>query len=228
MMEIIKFDALGKADHGWLQASHHFSFAQYYNPERMGFGTLRVINDDRIKPQSGFDTHPHRDMEIITYVRQGAITHKDSMDNIGKTTAGDVQVMSAGTGIFHSEFNLQDEDTRLYQIWIEPNQLSVKPRWDQREFPKAPVNDALNLLVSGDKRDDALFIYQDAKIYAGRLTKGKTIEHRLEKSAYILASAGELDIDGETLFQGDGAKITDQDRLSIHATTDSEILIIEV
>src|ERR1700742_2117012 len=133
---VIPYEKLGHADHGWLDARHHFSFAHYWNPDRVHFGALRVINDDKVAPGRGFGTHPHDNMEIITYVRQGAITHKDSMGNTGRTGAGDVQVMSAGTGVFHSEHNLESEDTKLYQIWITPNKRGVKPRWEAREFPK--------------------------------------------------------------------------------------------
>ena len=134
MITIYPYEELGHADHGWLDARHHFSFGRYHNPERMGFGVLRVINDDIIKAGKGFDTHPHKDMEIITYVRKGAITHRDSNGNEGRTEAGDVQVMSAGTGIFHSEYNLEDEDTNIYQIWIEPHKLDVTPDWSAHEF----------------------------------------------------------------------------------------------
>jgi len=139
------YQELGRANHGWLDARHHFSFASYYNPKRMGFGTLRVINDDIIKAGRGFDTHSHRDMEIITFVREGAITHKDSNGNVGRTEAGDVQVMSAGSGVSHSEFNLETKDTNIFQIWIEPNQIGVKPRWDSHEFPDVSTTDELSL-----------------------------------------------------------------------------------
>ena len=154
---------LGHANHGWLDARHHFSFASYQDPQRQQFGVLRVINDDVIKAGAGFDTHSHRNMEIITYVREGAITHRDSNGNVGRTVAGDVQVMSAGTGVFHSEFNLESEDTNIFQIWIEPNQLEVEPRWDSYKFPKEPTADSLMLLVSGDG-DAPLSIHQDAFI----------------------------------------------------------------
>ena len=139
MINIIKYNDLGGADHGWLKAKHHFSFASYQNPERVHFGPMRVINDDVVSPQTGFASHPHDNMEIITYVRKGAITHKDNMGNVGKTEAGDVQVMSAGTGVVHSEYNYENEDTNLYQIWIYPNKKDVKPRWDAKKFPKEEV-----------------------------------------------------------------------------------------
>ena len=157
------FNKLGGAHHGWLDAKHHFSFANYFDPKKLSHGELLVINDDRIAPHTGFDTHPHRDMEIITYVRKGAITHKDNKGNKGRTTAGNVQVMSAGTGIFHSEYNLEDEETNIYQIWILPNAKSVPPRWDAAEFPKEPVSTNLPLLVSGDGKAP-LQIHQDCQV----------------------------------------------------------------
>ena len=164
MINIIPYNTLGYADHGWLEARHHFSFAGYYDPERSGFGALRVINDDIIKAGAGFDTHPHRDMEIITYVRKGAISHRDSRGNEGRIIAGDVQVMSAGTGIFHSEYNLESEDVNLYQIWIEPGKQGITPVWNSHKFPNQPVADALTLLVSGDG-NAPLHIHQDVQIF---------------------------------------------------------------
>jgi redox-sensitive bicupin YhaK (pirin superfamily) len=159
---VYPYEKLGHADHGWLDARHHFSFASYWNPGRVQFGALRVVNDDKVAAGKGFGAHPHDNMEIITYVRQGAITHKDSLGNTGRTGAGDVQVMSAGTGVVHSEYNLEKEDTRLYQIWIMSNRENVEPRWEAREFPKAPVEKGpLPVLVSGreeDKNKGALFI----------------------------------------------------------------------
>ena len=225
------YAGLGHADHGWLDARHHFSFADYYNPRRMGFGVLRVINDDRIVAGRGFGTHPHRDMEIITYVRAGAITHKDSMGNVGRTGAGDVQVMSAGTGVAHSEHNLEGEDTRLYQIWIEPDAMAVTPRWEAAEFPKTPVTETLAVLVSGmekHKESGALFIHQDAAIYGGRLAKGDSVDQALTHQAYVLASKGAFIINGVTIEQGDGAEVVGEPALRITAMEDAEILIIDV
>ncbi len=227
MIEIQRYDQLGHADHGWLNARHHFSFANYYNPERMGFGVLRVINDDIIQAGTGFGTHPHRDMEIITYVRKGAITHKDNQGNKGRTEAGDVQVMSAGTGIFHSEYNLESEDTNLYQIWIEPNQLGVKSRWDAHSFPQTATEDELALLVSGDE-DAPLFIHQDAKIYTGKLPKDAVIDHKIKHQAYVLVSDGKIEIDGQPVSKGDGAQVTDQSAVNIKAITAAEILLLDV
>lgn len=227
MLTIYPYETLGKADHSWLKARHHFSFARYYNPERTGFGLLRVINDDIIAAGKGFDIHPHRDMEIITYVRKGAITHRDDKGNEGRTEAGDVQVMSAGSGIAHSEYNMENEDTSLYQIWIETNKPGVQPSWDAHIFPKDQVEDALSLLVSGDGYAP-LHIHQDAKIYAGRLNAGTELTHPIEKQAYILASEGEMRINGQTMKRGDGAEVTQEKEIIIDAIQDAEILVIDV
>ena len=232
MIKLYPYQSLGHEDHGWLDARHHFSFADYHNPDRDHFGVLRVVNDDRVAGNTGFGEHPHHDMEIITYVRQGAITHKDSLGNTGRTGAGDVQVMSAGTGVLHSEFNKENEDTRLYQIWIFPDQKGVAPRWEAREFPKTPVTEGpLSLLVSGRKEDSdkgALFIHQDAAIYGGRVPAGATIEQPIKHQAYVLASEGSFSINGTKLNQGDGAEITGDKTLSIKADTDAEIIVIDV
>ncbi len=235
MLKIYPYEELGNHKFGWLDARYHFSFGQYYNPTRHNFGALRVINDDVVKAGAGFDTHPHKDMEIITYVRKGAITHRDSQGNVGRTEAGDVQVMSAGTGIYHSEFNMESEDISLYQIWIFPREKGVKPQWSARTFPREPVNDRLTLLVSGRKADQgtedgkaALPIHQDAAIYGGRLEEGKVLTHALSDQAYILISEGEVELDGQTLKKGDGAEVTKADHITITAKTNAEILVIEV
>jgi len=232
MITVYPYEKLGHANHGWLDARHHFSFARYWNPDRVAFGDLRVVNDDKVGAGGGFGTHPHDNMEIITYVRQGAITHKDSMGNVGRTGAGDVQVMSAGTGVFHSEYNLENEDTRLYQIWIEPNLANVKPRWEAREFPKAAVEGGtLPVLVSGRAEDadkGALFINQDATISGGRLKAGTEIQQTIKGMGYLLASVGSFSVNGITLKQGDGAEVIDDKILTLKAETDAEILVIDV
>ena len=230
MITRIPYETLGHADHGWLDARHHFSFARYWNPDRVQFGTLRVINDDRVAAQKGFGTHPHDNMEIITYVRAGAITHKDSMGHEGRTKAGDVQVMSAGSGVAHSEHNREDEDTTLYQIWITPNAQNVTPHWDAREFPKAFVKDALAVLASGraEHKDNALFIHQDAAIFGGRLSKGTVLRQPIKHQAYILASDGSFTVNGQTLNKGDGAEVVGEPVLTIEALSDAEILVIDV
>jgi redox-sensitive bicupin YhaK (pirin superfamily) len=225
------YSNLGHADHGWLDARHHFSFAGYMNRNRMGFGTLRVVNDDRVAAGAGFGAHPHDNMEIITYVRSGAITHEDSLGNKGRTGAGDVQVMSAGTGVVHAEFNREDEDTTLYQIWIYPRERDVAPRWETRQFPKAPVKDALAVLVSGlpeHAGSDALMIHQDAAIYGGRLRAGTTLTQALRHQAYLLVAEGTVEVDGTTLHKGDGAEVTGVEAITIHATSDAELLVLDV
>lgn len=233
MIKHYTFQQLGKADHGWLKANFHFSFAQYYNPNRMGFGTLRVINDDLIAAGSGFAAHPHNNMEIISFVRSGAVTHKDNVGNEGVTLAGEVQVMSAGTGITHSEYNSSKDPLTLYQIWIEPNKRNVQPRWDSKLFPPQLNTSALPLLVSGyqEDKDQALFINQHARIYGGKLEKGTKINHIITHQAYVLASSGEFKL-GEnadliTMVKGDGAEITGQVSISIEALTETEIIIID-
>ena len=221
------FNKLGGAHHGGLDAKHHFSFANYFDPKKLSHGELLVINYDRIAPHTGFDTHPHPDMEIITYVRKGAITHKDNKGNKGRTTAGNVQVMSAGTGIFHSEYNLEDEETNIYQIWILPNAKSVAPKWDAAEFPKEPVSTELPLLVSGDGKAP-LQIHQDARIYAGTLSKGTHLAHKIKGKAYLLVSEGVVEADGLKGQKGDGFAIKNQPKLDLKAVEDCEVLIIEV
>jgi hypothetical protein len=232
MITVYPFNQLGHANHGWLNTHYHFSFANYHNPKRMHFGELRVINDDIVAAGTGFGTHPHDNMEIITYVRRGAITHKDSMGNTGRTGAGDVQVMSAGTGVFHSEYNLETEETQLYQIWIFPKVDNVKPRWEAREFPKEfLVNGPLPALVSGHPDDiakGALMIYQDAAIYGGRIKAGTRIETPISGKAYILASLGSFSVNGISLSPGDGAEVVDEKSLEIAAQTDTEILLIDL
>ena len=230
------YTQLGHANHGWLDARHHFSFSRYWNPDRTHFGSLRVINDDTIKAGSGFPPHRHDNMEIITYVRSGAITHRDSLGNEGRTGAGDVQVMSAGSGVTHSEYNLEDIDTTLYQIWISPHRENVDPRWDTKTFPKNNATHQLSLLVSGQPEHEgqgALFIHQDAAIYGGRMTAGTRIVQHIKHDAYILVSCGEIDIslaDQATvsLSQGDGLEVSDATSCVIVSRTDAEILVIDV
>lgn len=227
MLTHYPYKDLGHADHGWLNARHHFSFANYYDPNKMGFGSLRVINDDIIKAGRGFDTHPHQNMEIITYVRSGAITHRDSEGNVGRTEAGDVQVMSAGKGVSHSEFNMESEDTRIYQIWIEPNKPNVEPSWDSFEFPKTASDKALTLLVSGDGKAP-LTIHQDAEIYAANLSHGTNLTHKIKRQAYLLVSTGELMVGDIKLEEGDGLAIENLGEINLVAKSDSEILLIDV
>ena len=231
MINVIKYKDLGGADHGWLKAKHHFSFANYQDPKRVHFGPMRVINDDVVAPKKGFDPHPHDNMEIITYVRKGAITHKDDMGNEGRTVAGDVQVMSAGTGVVHSEYNLEDEDTNLYQIWMFPNKKNVKPRWDAKQFPKEPVKGKLKPLVTSfdNKDENSLKIYQDTVIYAGRINKDDIVEQTIDREqAYVLCSQGQITINGELIEKGDGAEITKTKEVKIEAVKDAEVLFIDL
>jgi redox-sensitive bicupin YhaK (pirin superfamily) len=232
MIKHVPFEQLGKANHGWLKANHHFSFAHYYRPDRMAFGKVRVINDDWIAPGAGFPPHPHNNMEIITLVRSGEVTHEDNAGNRGVTKSGEVQVMSAGSGIVHSEYNLSNEPLTLYQIWIDTNTQNVAPRWDSRPFPNEFAL-TLPLLVSGytEDRDDALFIHQYARIYGGKVAKGVTIEHAITDQAYVLASSGSFDVieDDERVIlrKGDGAEVTQSSRIQIKAREDSEIIVID-
>lgn len=231
-VKIYPYKQLGQADYGWLKARYHFSFAHYFNKDRTHFGTLRVINDDIVAAGKGFEPHSHDNMEIITYVRQGAISHKDSLGNEGRTEAGDVQVMSAGSGITHAEYNRETEDTKLYQIWIETKDPDVKPRWDAKKFPKDLLEKGqLPLLVSGktaDQSKGALFIHQNAFIYGGRLKKGAVIDHPIQNQAYVLASTGSFVIEDGLLQEGDGAEITGAKSMRIKALTDAELLVIDV
>ena len=231
MITLYPFAELGSANFSWLQAKYHFSFSGYYNPNRHSFGNLRVINDDTVAPHSGFATHGHSDMEIITYVRSGAITHSDSMGNVGRIESGQVQVMSAGTGVEHSEYNHEDINTKLYQIWIYPHTKGLKPSWGMKTFPKSFVDDQLFLLVSGYGDVDTLSINQNATIHGGRLAAGHSINHFLRKighGAYILVAEGKIRIDNVIISNGDGAEITSQDNFTITAIDDSEVVVIEV
>jgi len=229
-IKVFPFESLGHANHGWLETRHHFSFADYLNRDRMYFGNLRVINDDIIAPGKGFDFHPHKNMEIITYVRQGAITHKDSMGNEGRTSAGNIQVMSAGRGVVHAEYNLEKEETILYQIWITPNQMNVEPRYEAKMFHSSFVTDELKLLVSGRAENTgkgALFIYQDAAIYGGRLEAEKVISVPIKYQAYVVISEGEALINGTLLKKGDGAEVTNAHTITVEAKTTTEIIVID-
>lgn len=224
------FASLGHADHGWLNARHHFSFADYYNPNRMSWGAIRVWNDDVIAPQSGFPPHPHRDMEIITYVRTGAITHQDSMGNKGRTAAGDVQVMSAGAGVRHAEYNLEDEPTTLFQIWIEPKRLGGSPSWGAKPFPKAGRDGQFVALASGFAEDgDALPIRADARLLAATLSAGQAITHEIGtgRHAYLVAATGVIEIDGQRFGARDGAAIGGGQTITITAIDDAELVLVD-
>lgn len=229
MIDIRSFASLGHADHGWLDARHHFSFASYHDPARMGWGALRVWNDDRIAARSGFPPHPHRDMEIITYVRSGAITHKDSLGNVGRTEAGDVQVMSAGTGVTHSEFNLEDETTTLFQIWIMPDRAGGEPGWGQRAFPAADRSGRFVTLASGMTGDAALPIRADARVAGATIAAGETVTYDLGpgRHAYLVPARGAVRVNGAALDERDGAAIRDVARITVEAVTDAELVLVD-
>ena len=229
MIDVRPFSSLGGADHGWLNAKHHFSFANYYDPGRMGWGRLRVWNDDEIAAKSGFPPHPHADMEIITYVRTGAITHEDSMGNRGRTGAGDVQVMSAGTGVRHAEFNLEDELTTLFQIWIETDKPGAKPSWGQREFPKCDRTGKFQVLASGDAGDEALTINADARVLGATLNAGESLTYSLAQGrrAYLVPAVGDVEVNGVSLNARDGAAIKDVTEITITAKADAELVMVD-
>jgi redox-sensitive bicupin YhaK (pirin superfamily) len=230
MIEVRPFSSLGGANHGWLDAKHHFSFAGYYDPARTNWGSLRVWNDDVIAAQSGFPPHPHRDMEIITYVRTGAITHKDNLGNQGRTEAGDVQVMSAGTGIAHAEYNLEDETTTLFQIWIEPNQRGVAPSWGARPFPKGDRSGRFVALASGfSNDDDALPIRTDARVLGATLKAGESTDYVIGKDrrGYLVPATGAIEIDGVRANARAGVAIKDLDVIHIVALEDSELVLVD-
>ncbi len=229
MIDIRPFVSLGGANHGWLNAKHHFSFAEYYDPNRMSWGRLRVWNDDEIAANSGFPPHPHADMEIITYVRTGAITHEDSMGNKGRTGAGDVQVMSAGTGVRHSEFNLENETTTLFQIWIEADRRGATPNWGAQEFPKSDRGGQFSVLASGDPDDGALTINADAKVLGATLKAGESLTYSLAEGrrAYLVPAVGTVEVNGVALNARDGAAIKDEAEITITASADAELVMVD-
>ena len=229
MIDVRPFNTLGGANHGWLNARHHFSFASYYDPARMSWGRLRVWNDDEIAAKSGFPPHPHADMEIITYVRTGAITHEDSMGNKGRTGAGDVQVMSAGTGVRHSEFNLEDEMTTLFQIWIETDKPGARPGWGMKPFPKSDRTGKFQVLASGDPTDDALTINADARVLGATLKAGESLIYALAEGrrAYLVPAVGAVEVNGTTLNARDGAAIRDETEITITAKADAELVMVD-
>lgn len=231
MLHLRPFDSLGHADHGWLDARHHFSFSEYYDPQRMHWGNLRVWNDDLIAAGSGFPSHPHRDMEIITYVREGAISHRDSLGNHGRTEAGDVQVMSAGTGIVHSEFNQETVDTRLFQIWIVPDRTGETPSWGTRPFPKGARGEGFVTLASGRAEDvDSLRIRADARLAAATIRAGETIEYRFEagRRGYLVPAKGQIRVNDLLAQARDGVAIEEESVIRVQALEDSEVVLVDV
>ncbi len=230
MIEHRPFTSLGRVQMGWLDARHHFSFGRYFDPKRSQWGALRVWNDDEIQPHSGFDPHPHRDMEIITYVRDGAITHQDSMGNEGRTEAGDVQVMSAGRGVVHAEYNREDQLARLFQIWIEPTESGGEPYWEAAKFPDAGRAGQLVVLASGRKGDvGALPIRADARVLGATVNAGGEIRYAAGRGrhVYLALARGSGTLGGLTLHERDGAAVKDVDEIVFRAAETAEIVVVD-
>ncbi len=231
MFDIIQSETRGAADHGWLRAKHTFSFANYYDPERIEFGVLRVINEDRVAPGQGFGTHPHRDMEIITYVIDGAIEHKDSMGNGTTITPGEIQRMTAGTGVQHSEFNgSQEQELHLLQIWIYPEKKGLEPGYEQTRFAREDKLNRLRLVGSRDGRDGSVTIHQDVNLYASVLETGNevTLELQQDRKVFVQIVAGEIVVNGRTLSAGDGAQIEGEESLQLSAVNEAEFLVFDM
>ena len=231
MITIRKSSERGYADHGWLKSHHSFSFAGYYDAEHMGFGNLRVINEDRIAAGTGFGTHGHKDMEIISYVLQGNLAHKDSMGNVKGIPPGDVQRMSAGTGVQHSEFNHADgQETHFLQIWIEPNVKGIAPGYEQKTFSDQEKRGKLALVASGDGSDGSVTIHADAKIYAGLLNgdEAATLSLNPNRKTYVQVVKGQLEVNGHPLATGDAAMIEAQSSLQLGNATDAEVLVFDL
>jgi len=231
MIEIRKSEDRGRADHGWLRSYHTFSFADYYDRENMGFGHLRVINEDRIQPGTGFGTHGHRDMEIISYVLEGALAHKDNMGNGSTIVPGDVQLMSAGKGVLHSEFNhARDEVTHFLQIWIEPNVSGIPPSYEQKRFDAESKRGRLRLVASPDGRDGSVTIHQDAFLYAALLDGADRTTHKLQpgRRAYLHVARGKLTANGQRLEAGDALKATNAAEITVEKGEGAEVLLFDL
>lgn len=230
MIELRPYNTLGGADHGWLKAKHHFSFANYYDRDRQGWGSLLVWNDDTIAPQTGFSPHGHANMEIITYVRKGAITHQDNLGNRGRTEAGDVQVMSAGTGITHAEYNLEEDDTQIFQIWIHPTSRGKAPSWGAKPFPRGERSGRFVTLASGfEDETEALPIRTNARVLGASLKAGETADYVLtpERHAYLVPAAGKVRVNEVEVKARDGAAITGLDRITVTALEDAEVVLVD-
>ncbi len=233
MKKIIhRADERGAAEHGWLHSKFSFSFAEYYNPDKMGFGLLRVINDDTVEPGTGFGTHPHNNMEIITIVREGKLTHRDSMGSISTIEPGDVQVMSAGSGITHSEYNASDiELLKFFQIWIFPKERNIEPRYNQKRFDFDSLKNEIKTLVTGDKESSALYIHQNAAVSIGKLEQGKSKNYKnyyKGNGIYLFVLDGSIKLDNDELKKRDAVGIYDTDELFINASSDTNFLTFEV
>jgi redox-sensitive bicupin YhaK (pirin superfamily) len=230
MIDVRPFSGLGHADHGWLNTRHHFSFGEYHDPKRMNLGNLRVWNDDIIAPGKGFGAHPHKEMEIITYVREGAVTHKDSLGNEGRTEAGDVQVMSAGDGIWHAEYNREDQPTRIFQIWIIPDKQGGAPAWGSQPFPKGDRSGRFVTLASGFDGDKvALPIRAQARVLGATLKAGESVDYTLDpqRHGYLVPASGAVEVNGVRIDARDGAAIKDVGVVKISALQDSEIVLVD-
>ena len=230
MIDIRPYAGLAHRDHGWLDTRYHFSFADYHDPERMGWGQLRVWNDDRIAPKSGFPPHSHSDMEIVTFVHSGAITHKDSLGNAGRTGAGDVQVMSAGHGITHAEYNLEDEATTLFQLWILPDRAGDQPSWGARKFPRGDRAGQWVVLASGTpEADDALPIRSDARVLAAKLLAGQSLDYDAgdARHQYLVSIDGRIRVNGHEAAARDGVAITGEDKIVVEALEDAELVLVD-
>ena len=231
MIQILKSDERGHANHGWLDTRFTFSFADYYDPKHVHFRTLRVMNDDRVAGGGGFPMHPHRDMEIVTYVLEGALEHRDSMGNGSVIKPGDIQYMSAGTGVTHSEFNASEtEPVHLYQIWMFPEEQGLKPAYGQKNFSVAEKRGRLRLLVSSDGRDGSVQIRQDNDLYATVLGAGETVKHDLkpERHAYVQVARGSVTLNGKKLDEGDGAAMSNEKTVEITGAKDAEVLLFDL
>jgi redox-sensitive bicupin YhaK (pirin superfamily) len=231
MLTLRKSRERGYADHGWLKSFHSFSFANYFDPQHMGFGNLRVINEDRIAPGTGFGTHGHRDMEIISYVLSGELAHKDTLGNIKAIPPGDVQRMSAGTGVQHSEFNhARDQTTHFLQIWIEPNVTGIAPSYEQKTFPEQAKRGRLKLVASPDGAGGSVSIHAEARMYAGLFDGGETFSLALDPSrkGYVHVVRGELEVNGQRLAAGDAAKLESEPELTLSAGKDAEVLVFDL
>lgn len=232
MIDIRPFNKLGAFNNDWLAARYHFSFSGYHDPSRMNWGALRVWNDDQIRAHTGFAPHSHRDMEIITYVREGAITHEDSLGNRGRTEAGDVQVMSAGSGVTHAEYNREDIETRLFQIWILPKETGGKPYWGARKFPKDGRAGKFVPLASGfaeDQTQGALPIRQDARVLGATVAAGEAITFAPSpgRNSYLVVAKGSVLLNGAPLAERDGAAIEDEPELTLLAREDAELVLVD-
>jgi quercetin 2,3-dioxygenase len=231
MFDVRKANTRGVANHGWLNARHTFSFGQYFDPMQQGFSDLLVINDDEVQPTRGFGTHPHADMEIFTYVLEGALEHKDSMGTGSVIRPGDVQMMSAGTGIQHSEYNASaDELVHLLQIWIVPNRQGVQPRYQQVHFDEASKRGQLRLIISPEGDDGSLSVYQDIKVYAGLFDGDESAQYTLTTAryGYVHVARGTLEINGYKFFAGDGARIRKQDVITFSKGNEAEVLLFDL